>query len=200
MATKVLNRGSAGLVVAAVAMLAAPGMSYASTTVTPPDTPVVVTSSELRMYTPGYTLRCTDVSGYGMIPAAPANSSPSPGGIAIDISSMNLSSCALNVQPVSVVASGIWRLMVDHDGAYPRGFLIIPAGGAVVTVPPIGCSITLGTSTIGPLPYTKPSVIASNTGTVNFNSTGGVGCPPAGSGTATLNGKLRFSPGIDILP
>ncbi|NKS77820.1 hypothetical protein GS539_18190 [Rhodococcus hoagii] len=41
----------------------------------------------------------------------------------------------------------------------------------MVTVPSSGCSITVGASTIGPLPYAKPSVTASNSGTVNFNST-----------------------------
>ncbi|BCN55642.1 hypothetical protein RE9425_40320 [Prescottella equi] len=67
-------------------------------------------------------------------------------------------------------------------------------------MPSSGCSITVGASTIGPLPYAKPSVTASNSGTVNFNSTGGGVCPPAGPGTATLTGKLTFSPGIDVTP
>ncbi|WP_175280182.1 hypothetical protein [Prescottella equi] len=200
MATKVLNRGSAVLAVAAVATLTAAGMAYASTTITPANTPVTATSSDLRIVTPGYTMRCTNVSGTGTTPAAPGNVNPSTGGIDINISSVSLSSCQLNGQAANVVASGTWKLKVDHDGASPQGSLIIPASGAVVTVPSSGCSITVGASTIGPLPYAKPSVTASNSGTVNFNSTGGGVCPPAGPGTAALTGKLTFSPGVDVTP
>lgn len=202
MATKVLNRGSAVLAVAAAATLTAAGLSYASTTITPASTPVTATSSDLRIITttPGYTMRCTNVSGTGTTPAAPGNVNPSTGGIDINISSVSLSGCTLNGQPATVAASGTWKLKVDNDGASPQGSLIIPAGGAVVAVPSSGCSITVGASTIGPLPYAKPSVTASNSGTVNFNSTGGGVCPPAGPGTATLTGKLTFSPGIDVTP
>ena len=200
MATKVLNRGSAVLAVAAAATLTAAGLSYASTTITPANTPVTATSSDLRIVTPGYTMRCTNVSGTGTTPAAPGNVNPSTGGIDINISSASLSSCQLNGQAANVVASGTWKLKVDHDGASPQGSLIIPASGAVVMVPSSGCSITVGASTIGPLPYAKPSVTASNSGTVNFNSTGGGVCPPAGPGTAALTGKLTFSPGVDVTP
>lgn len=200
MATKVLDRGSAVLAVAAAATLAAAGISYASTTITPANTPVTATSSDLRIVTPGYTMRCTNVSGSGSTPAAPGNNNPSTGGIDIDITTVSLSNCQLNGQTANVVASGTWKLNVDHDGASPQGSLIIPAGGAVVTVPSSGCSITVGASTIGPLPYAKPTVTASNSGTVSFNSTGGGVCPPAGPGTANLTGKLTFSPGVDVTP
>ncbi|WP_305092605.1 hypothetical protein [Prescottella sp. R16] len=200
MTPKVFNRSSAVLAVAAAATLVAAGTVSASTTITPANTPVTATSNDLRILTPGYTMRCTNVSGTGTTPAAPGNVNPSTGGIDIDITSVSMSGCKLNGQTATVAAAGTWKLKVDNDGASPQGSLIIPVGGAVVTVPSSGCSITVGASTIGPLPYTKPSVTASNSGTVNFDSTGGGVCPPAGAGTANLTGMLTFSPGVDVTP
>ncbi|NKW68896.1 hypothetical protein GS943_09290 [Rhodococcus hoagii] len=195
------HRGSAVLAVAAAATLTAAGLSYRVDNDHSREHAGPATSSDLRIITTTPGTPCA-------VRMCPHRDDPG---------------CTRQRQPVH------WRDRYQHqqresvelhaqraacDGRCQRdleaegrqrwritqGSLIIPAGGAVVTVPSSGCSITVGASTIGPLPYAKPSVTASNSGTVNFNSTGGGVCPPAGPGTAALTGKLTFSPGIDVTP
>ena len=65
-----------------------------------------------------------------------------------------------------VTTSGSWLLNVSADTGSAQGSLVIPAGGAVVTMPGSTCTVTVGASTIGPLPFDIPNqrVVASNTG------------------------------------
>ncbi|XGU19294.1 hypothetical protein ACETU7_30210 [Rhodococcus sp. 3Y1] len=80
-----------------------------------------------------------------------------------------------------VTTSGSWLLNVSADTGSAQGSLVIPAGGAVVTMPGSTCTVTVGASTVGPLPFDIPNqrVVASNTGTVNYTRTGtGPVCPP----------------------
>ncbi len=198
---------------AAVAAIAvAAGTASASTVVTPAGQAVTASSSNLSIKTGTITLTCSSTTGSGTIPAAPGNSTTGTGGINVNIGTPSLTGCKANGLPAVVTTSGSWLLNVSGD-AMPagsaQGSLIIPANGAVVTLPGSTCTVTVvgfgaggtGVSTIGPLPFDIPNqrVVASNTGTVNYTRTGtGPVCPAAATGTATMSGTLQFASATPI--
>ena len=187
---------------AAVAAIAvAAGTASASTVVTPAGQAVTASSSNLSIKTGTITLTCSSTTGSGTIPAAPGNSTTGTGGINVNIGTPSLTGCKANGLPAVVTTSCSWLLNVSADTGSAQGSLVIPAGGAVVTMPGSTCTVTVGASTIGPLPFDIPNqrVVASNTGTVNYTRTGtGPVCPAAATGTATMSGTLQFASATPI--
>ncbi len=189
---------------AAAAIAIAAGPALASTVVTPAGQAVTASSSNLSIKTGTITLTCTSTTGSGTVPTAPGNSNTGTGGVNVNIGTPSLTGCKANGLPAVVTTSGSWQLNVSGD-AMPagsaQGSLIIPASGAVVTIPGSTCTVTVGASTIGPLPFDIPNqrVVASNTGTVNYTRTGtGPVCPAAATGTATMSGTLQFASSTPI--
>ncbi|WMN02141.1 hypothetical protein [Rhodococcus erythropolis] len=198
---------------AAVAAIAvAAGTASASTVVTPAGQAVTASSSNLSIKTGTITLTCTSTTGAGTVPLA--NTNTGTGGVNVNIGTPSLTGCKANGLPAVVTTSGTWQLNVSGDampGGPAQGSLIIPANGAVVTLPGSTCTVTVvgsgpggtGVSTIGPLPFDIPNqrVVApsAGTGTVNYTRTGtGPVCPAAATGTATMSGTLQFASSTPI--
>lgn len=196
-----LRRSTFIAATAAAAVAVAAGTAFASTVVTPAGQAVTASSSNLSFKMGALTLACTSTTSSGTIPTSPANSNAATGGININIGTPTLTGCKANgVIPATIATSGLWQLNVSGDnipsGGAAEGFVVVPAGGAVITVPGLTCTITIGASTIGPLPFdsTNQRVVAKNTGAANYTITGtGSLCSGVTTGIATMSGSLQFS-------